>query len=282
MSKLLCSGIGIAFISLIGTAQAQLSPGSKTPTPQSQPTSSTSILLKVTDLPLIKKAVSKFWQTDRSETESQIEIDTSDENKKTKYFISVKTIAQVGRKFRSELTVNKIGETSKTKYTIVSNGINAWIYQPDLRQYAEIGTEDFGREPSASIVGLSSFLFTSISEKERRNLATDILSESSQMISLENLKLLQLRQQQIEGRDLSIYTYGDDDSLELKIIGFVYPQTATLERTEIKFGDREKYEFAEKIVKRNSYVIIGSETFTFSPPKGVKKVNSLQIGPFKF
>jgi outer membrane lipoprotein-sorting protein len=281
MSKILWSGITIAFISSIGTTQAQLPPGSTTPTPES-PASSTSTPLKATDLPSIEKAVGKFWQTDRSETESQIEINSSDEKGKTKDLVSVKTIAQVGRKFRSELTINRVGQTSKTKYTIVSDSKKVWIYRSDLRQYAEIGIEDFGREPSASIVGLSSFLFSSIDEDERRNLIADILGKPSQMISLENLKLLQLRQQQIHRRDLSMYTYGDDDSLELKIIGFVYPQTATLERTEIKFGDREKYEFVEKIVKRNSYVIIGSETFTFSPPKGVKKVNSLQIGPFKF
>jgi hypothetical protein len=282
MTKILWSGIAIALLGSIGTVQAQLPPESTTSTPQSSPPSSTSTPLKATDLPSIGKAVGKFWQTDRAETESQIEIDSNDEKGKTKDIVSVKTIAQVGRKFRSELTINRVGKTSKTKYTIVSDGKKVWIYRPDLRQYAEIDTDDFGREPSASIVGLSSFLFSSIDEEERRNLITDLLGKPSQMISLENLKLVQLRQQQIDRRDLSMYIYGDDDSLELKITGFVYPQTATLERTEIKFGDREKYEFVEKIVNRNSYVIIGSETFTFSPPQGVKKVNSLQIGPFKF
>jgi outer membrane lipoprotein-sorting protein len=281
MSKLLWSGIAIALLGSIGTAQAQLPSGSTTPKPQSQPTSPTSTPLKTTDLPLIKKAVGKFWQTDRAETESQIEIDSSNETEKTKYFISVQTIAQVGRKFRSELTINKVGETSKTKYTIVSDGKNAWIYQPNLSQYAEISTDDFGRDPSAAIVGLSSYFFSSLDEAERQNLTADLSGKPSQMISLENLQLLQLRQQQIDLRDLFIYTYGDEH-IDLKIIGFLDPQTVNLERTEIKFGDLEKYEFSEKIVKRNSQVVINRQTFTFSPPKGVEKVISLQIGPFKF
>jgi hypothetical protein len=38
ISKLLCSGIAIALISSIGTAQAQIPSGFKTPNPQSQPT----------------------------------------------------------------------------------------------------------------------------------------------------------------------------------------------------------------------------------------------------
>jgi outer membrane lipoprotein-sorting protein len=284
MSRLLWSGIAIAFIGLIGTAQAQIPPDSKNPTPQSQPVSPTSTSLKATDLPLLKRAIGKFWQTNTVETESQIEIDSSDEKGKSKYFISVKTIAKVERKFRSELNINRVGQTSKTKYTIVCDGDKAWIYRPDVRQYIEIDSHYFGREPSASIVGLSSFLFTSIDEKERQDLIADISGEDSRMVSIENFKLLQLSQQQIDSRNLSLYTYGDrDDNPDVKLSGFVYPQTAMLERTEIKFRDRDKYtKIVEKIVKRNPEVAIDSRTFIFSPPKGSKKVKSLQVGLFKF
>jgi outer membrane lipoprotein-sorting protein len=281
MSKLLWSGIAIAFIGLIGTAQAQLPPGSKPPTPQSQPTSPTSTSLKATDLPLLTRAIGKFLQTDRAETESLIEIDSYDGKGKTKDFVSVKTIAKLGEKFRSELTINRVGQTSKIKYTIVSDGKKTWIYRPDLRQYAEMSSSDFGREPSAAIIGFSSFIITKITEEQRQKLIIDILGERSQVISLENLKLFQLRQQQIDSRNLSVYA--SSDNTDVKISVFVYPQTAILERTEIKFGSREKpTKIVEKIVKRNSEVTIDSKTFTFSPPKGVKKLKSLQVGSFKF
>ena len=45
---------------------------------------------------------------------------------------------------------------------------------------------------------------------------------------------MQVRQQQIEGRNLSVYTTGDD--ITVKITGFVSTKTAMFERTEIKFG----------------------------------------------
>jgi outer membrane lipoprotein-sorting protein len=281
MSKLLWSGIAIVFISSIGIAQAQLPPGSKPPTPQSQPTSPTSTPLKATDLPLVTRAIGKFLQTDRAETESLIEIDSYDAKGKTKDFVSVKTIAQVGEKFRSELTINRVGQTSKIKYTIVSDGKKAWIYRPDLRQYAEMSSGDFDREPSAVIIGFSSFILTRITEEQRQKLIIDILGERSQVISLENFKPFQLRQQQIDSRNLSVYA--SSDNADVKISVFVYPQTAILEQTEIKFGNREKpTKIVEKIVKRNFKVTINSKTFTFSPPKGVKKVKSLQVGSFKF
>jgi outer membrane lipoprotein-sorting protein len=282
MPKLLWSGIAIALISSIGIAQAQLPPNSKPSTPQSQSTSATFTPLKATDLPLLNRAIGKFWQTDRVETESQMEIDSSDDKGKSKYFVSVKTIAKVGRKIHSELTINKVGQTSKTKYTIVCDGNKTWIYQPDIRQYIEIDTNDFGREPTTSIIGLSSFLFTSIDEEQRQNLITDILGDRGQIISLENFKIMKLGQQQIDSRVLSLYTH-DDRDLEVKISAFVYPQTAILEQTEIKFGGRGKpIKIVEKIIKRNPEVTIDSKTFTFSPPRGVKKVKSIQVGPFKF
>jgi hypothetical protein len=65
MSKLLRSGIAIVLISSIGIAQAQLPPDSKPPTPQSQPTSPASTPIKDTDLPLLTRAIGKFWQTNR-------------------------------------------------------------------------------------------------------------------------------------------------------------------------------------------------------------------------
>jgi outer membrane lipoprotein-sorting protein len=54
------------------------------------------------------------------------------------------------------------------------------------------------------------------------------------------------------------------------------------DRIEFKFVDKQnRTEMVEKIIKRNSQPIITDKTFTFSPPKGVKKVKSLLTEPFK-
>jgi outer membrane lipoprotein-sorting protein len=281
MFKLLLPGIAISLISSSGIAQAQLPPNSKPPTPQAQPTSPTSTPLKAIDLPLLKRAIGKFWQTDRAETESQMEIDSSDEKGKNKYFVSVKTIAQIGRKFRSELTIDRVGQKSKIKYTIVSDGEKVWVYRPDTRQYTETSNSEFYSKPSASIIGLFSITFITLTELQRQELTTDILGEHNRILSLETFKGLQVRQQEIEKQNLSIYTYSDRDS-EVSISGFIKPQTAMFDRIEFKFVDKQnRTEMVEKMIKRSSQPIITDRTFTFSPPKGVKKVRSLPTEPFK-
>jgi outer membrane lipoprotein-sorting protein len=284
MFKLLLSGIAIGLISLTGNTQAQIPPASTTPTPKLQPTSPTSTALKATDLPLLTRAIGKFWQTDSAETESKMEIELSDKKGKTKYFVSVKTIAKVGEKFRSELTVNRVGKTTEIKYIIVSDGKKTWIYRPDLLQYAQIDTNQFYGNPSTSIIGLSSSIFTSLAESQRQGIITDILGENARIFSLENFKEfqvdLQVGQQQIDGRNLFVYKYED---IQSDISSFVNPQTGMFERVEVKFKFGRKQnsiEVVEKIIKRNAQVIITDETFTFSPPRGAKKVKSLEIEPF--
>jgi outer membrane lipoprotein-sorting protein len=281
MLKLLCSGIAISLICLAGNTQAQVPPASTTPTPQSQPASPTFTPIKAADLPLLSRAVGKFWQTDRAETESQMEIDSYDEKGKTKYLVSVKTIAKIGRKFRSEVSIDRVGQKSKIKYTIVSDGIKVWVYRPDTRQYTETTNEEFYSKPSASIIGLFSITFITLKDEERQELIADILGENDRIFSLERLKDLKVGQQQIDNQNLSVYAYSDRDE-DVRIAGFINPRKAMFERIDFKFGDKQKrIEMVEKIIKRNSQPVITDKTFTFPLPKGVKKVKSLPTEPFK-
>jgi outer membrane lipoprotein-sorting protein len=293
MFKLLLSGIAVALISLTGNTQAQIPPASTTPTPKLQPTLTTSTPLKATDLPLLTRAIGKFWQTDRAETESKMEIDLSDEKGKNKIFVFIKTIAKVGQKLRSELTIlhlrgsanDRVGKTAKIKYTIVCDGKKVWIYRPDLRQYAQIDDSNFfyGKPSSSIVVGLFSILFTSLDEARRQELAMDILGENNKIVALDNFKGWQVSQQQINSRNLFVYTFDDSEAFNSKITGVINPQMAMFEQIELKFDNKSRQiKIVETIIKRNSQVAITDKTFTFSPPKGVKKVKSLEIGPFKF
>jgi outer membrane lipoprotein-sorting protein len=280
--KLLYSGIAIAFTtSTICMAQAQIPPSLPTPTPPSQPTSPTFTPLKATDLPLLTRAIGKFWQTERAEIESKMELDLSDEKGKSKTFVSIKSIAKVGRKFRAELTINRVGNAASIKYTVVSDGSKIWIYRPDFRQYAQISTGEFNSNP-AFILGLFTLITISPSESQRQDLITDILGENNKIVvPPEKFRELLVGQQKIDGRNLFVYKYGDSDPTNIS--GFVNPQTAMVERIEFKFEDisdrRKHMEIVETIIKRNPQIAITDKTFTFSP-KGVKKVKSLQIEPF--
>jgi outer membrane lipoprotein-sorting protein len=277
MFKLLISGIAFAFITLAGTTQAQLPPASTTPPPQSQTESPPTESLTTPQVTLLTKAIGKFWQTDRAETKSEMVVTLRERNKDIKVFVSVKTIAKVGYKFRSNITLNKIGEKSKITYTIVSDGNKTWIYRPDRRQYTQISSSDFYENYYVSIIGMSSIVLTSVAESTQQEMIADISSENSKTF-LKQSKEIRVSQQQIDGRNLYVYTYAKDPG---EISGFVHPQTEMVQRIEFKLGDENKNVMvAETIISRNSQVAITDKTFTFSPPKGVKKVKSLRVEPF--
>jgi outer membrane lipoprotein-sorting protein len=279
MSKLL-SGIAIAtlLIGLTGTTQAQVPPASPTPTPQAQPAAP----VTTPDLSLLSKAVGVFWQTDRAETKSQMTIDVAADGTNIKMYAQIETIAQTGNKFVTKLTFVSPGESTKSTYKIISNGKKVWIYRPDRRQYMETTFEKFNDSSDSFWIGTSSFLFTSLNETERRDIVSTLGSDRNILTTLLKGQTgdLQGRKQQLDGEELYNYSYENKKDNWI-FNGLIQPQTGLVKQIEIA-GKTQGMNFsiADKILSRNTQPTISSKTFRFSPPKGVKKVKSLEIDPF--
>jgi outer membrane lipoprotein-sorting protein len=283
MSKLL-SGIAIAslLIGLTGTTQAQVPPASPTPTPQSQPVSPIPSTATTPDLSLLSKAVGVFWQTDRAETKSQMTIDVTTDGANIKMYAEIETIAQTGNKFVTKLTFTSPGESTKSTYKIVSNGKKVWIYRPDRRQYTELTFAKFNDSSDSFWIGTSSFLFTSLNETERRDMISTIGSDRNILSTILKGQTgdLQGRKQEFDGEEVYNYSY-ENKSQNWTFNGLVQPQTALLKQIQIAGKTQGmKFSIADKIISRNTQPTISSKTFRFSPPKGVKKVKSLEIDPF--
>jgi outer membrane lipoprotein-sorting protein len=279
MSKLL-SGIAIAslLIGLTGTTQAQVPPASPTPTPQAQPAAPVS----TPDLNLLSKAVGVFWQTDRAETKSQMTIDVAADGTNIKMYAQIETIAQTGNKFVTKLTFASPGESTKSTYKIISNGKKVWVYRPDRRQYMETTFEKFNDSSDSFWIGTSSFLFTSLNETERRDIVSTLGSDLNILTTLLKGQTgdLQGRKQQLNGEELYNYSYENKKDNWI-FNGLIQPQTGLVKQIEIA-GKTQGMNFSisDKILSRNTQPTISSKTFRFSPPKGVKKVKSLEIDPF--
>jgi outer membrane lipoprotein-sorting protein len=284
MSKLL-SGIAIAslLIGLTGTTQAQVPPASPTPTPQSQPATPVPSTATTPDLSLLSKAVGLFWQTDRAETKSQMTIDLAADGTKIKMYAQIETIAQTGNKFVAKITFTSPLESTKSTYKVISNGKKVWIYSPERRQYAETTFEKFNAGSDSFWIGTSSFLFTSLNETERREIVNTLSSDRNIMSTLLKGQTgdLQGRKQQLDGENLYNYSY-ENKSENWIFNGLVQPETGIIKQIEIA-GKTQGMSFsvADKIISRNIQPKISSKTFKFSPPRGVKKVKSLEIDPFK-
>jgi outer membrane lipoprotein-sorting protein len=279
MSKFF-SGIAIAtlLIGLTGTTQAQVPPASPTPTPQAQPASP----VTTPDLNLLSKAVGLFWQTDRAETKSQMTIDVAADGTNVKMYAQIETIAQTGNKFVTKLTFSSPGESAKSTYKIISNGKKVWVYRADRRQYMETTFAKFNDSSDSFWIGTSSFLFTSLNETERRDIVSTLGSDRNIFTTLLKGQTgdLQGRKQQLDGEELYNYSYENKQDNWI-FNGLIQPQTGLVKQIEIA-GKTQGMNFsiADKIISRNPQPTISSKTFRFSPPKGVKKVKSLEIDPF--
>ncbi|MBD2693714.1 LolA family protein [Anabaena catenula] len=230
------------------------------------------------DIDLLAKTIRDFLQSDRYLTESESLVSARTEGFDVKFNIKTKTIAQSGRKFRSEITFTEQGDKGKSTRLVISDGEQVWIYRPDLKQYAVTSYTDF-RE--SFLIGISSLMFIEFPEDARQPIAQSENSKSTlQEAGLTNLKELQQEQRTVDGEELSIYTYKDSRE-GFTFSGFIQPQTANLKQLEMR-GNSEGLDIVvtEKILARTTAPAIDAQTFTFTPPAGVKKVESLSISPF--
>ncbi|MBD2567852.1 LolA family protein [Anabaena lutea] len=230
------------------------------------------------DLDLLAKTIRDFFQSDRYLTESESLLTAKTNGFDIIFKIKTKTIAQSGKKFRSEITLRQQGESKQINYLVISDGKKVWIYKPDLKQYAVTSYAAFNE---SFFIGLSSLMFVEIPEDAREEIAQ---AENSQSIvqgfGLTNLKELQQEKRTVVGEELSIYTYKNSKD-GLTFSGFIQPQTANLKQLEMR-GNSEGLDImiTEKILARTTAPAIDAQTFTFTPPEGVKKVSSISISPF--
>ncbi len=278
MQKFLVNTIVTTLLgSLSGNTLAQLPPTS-TPTPAtSDPISSTA-----PDLKLLNQAVGLFWQGNRARTESQIVLTIQG---KTAAFNSVtinatvKSIAQTGDLFRSELTISRSGNPTKNIYTIVSNGRDVWLYRPDKGRYSQLKLSEFKSQFYSPLIGLTSIFFVSMSEKDRQKLITDLASNPNyfKLLTAEEIKNIQGITRQVDGKNLYVYYYSNP-KVNTNFVGFVRPDTGKLQQVEfVSDSEFAVVKIVEKIIDRTTTTTVESpdRLFKFSPPQGTKKVDSI-------
>jgi outer membrane lipoprotein-sorting protein len=287
--------VATVMVGLTGTAQAQVptvspsippvqpqpadglpSPIPTNPAPTPTPAPATSSI----DLNLLSKAVRQFWRGNRAQTQSQI-VMTIQTKTPTARLVEInatsKTIAQTGDKFRSQLTVSKVGSPAKLTYTIVGNGKNVWVYNPAKRQYAKYTFSAFKSEYYSTLIGLSSVFFVSIPEDIRKQTIASFQSDSNPLSSLPlaDIKNLQGSNRLVDGQNLYVYSY-ENKAEKLSFSGLVQPETGMLKQIELVSNDeRVDLKITEKILSHTTSNNNTSQAFRFAPPRGAKQVKSV-------
>jgi outer membrane lipoprotein-sorting protein len=246
------------------------------PTPATTPAASN------LDRKLLGKAVSVFWQGNRARTESQIVMTVRPKGRNTNPIqinANVKTIAQTGDRFRSDLTVSRVGSPVKFTYSAICDGKNVWLYRPDKREYSQLKFTDFKPQFHSLLVGLSTIFFVSMVESDRQTIVKAIASGLNPFEAIESKELADLKgsTRQVDDKNFYVYAY-DRQEDKSNISGFVQPDTAILKRIDFANSiDEGDINIVENIISHKAINSNNNRIFKFIPPKGVKKVKNFSV-----
>jgi outer membrane lipoprotein-sorting protein len=277
MSKFLSETIvTVLLLSLTSSVRAQTPTAAPTPaaTPTAAPTAT------APELKLLGKAIAIFWQGNRAQSESQIVMTFQTKGNKgnpVQINANVKTIAQTGDRFRSELTISRSGSPTSISYSIVCDGQTVWMYRPDKRQYSQSTFAQFKPQPYSLLVGLSTVFFVSMPEAGRKAVIADIRAGGDPFKSLTPSQIANFKGsiREVDGQNLRVYAF-DNPAEKSGFSGFIQPETGTLKRVEFVSNTSEvDVKIVEKIVSYTTTTNPNTKSFRFAPPPGVKKVQSV-------
>jgi outer membrane lipoprotein-sorting protein len=271
--------VAVMLVSLSSTVGAQTPTSTPRPTP-TPTTPSVKPTATTPNLKLLTKAIGIFWQGNRAQTDSQIVMTIQRPGKNISPIqinATIKTIAQTDDRFRAELILSRSGSPNKIAYSIVCDGQNVWIYRPDKRQYSQTTFSEFKPQTYSLLVGLSTVFFVSAPESGRKTVVTDIAAgrDPFKSIPAELIANLKTNVRQVDGQNLQAYIL-DNPSSKISFSGLIQPETGVLKQIEFanttETGD---IKIVEKIMTHTTTTNPNKQTFRFSPPPGVKKVQSV-------
>lgn len=235
------------------------------------------------DYKILAKTVANFFTSDTYQTESELQLSGSSAGVTFSSSMQVKTIVKSPKKFRSEITFPPSNGSVGKKYIVVSDGEQVWIYRSDLKQYAVKNYEAFEKSNDDFIIGMSSALYLKIAPSFKgittvlgnKNLA-DVLEE---MLSSRNLAL-KGGVRSIDSKTYHFYEFTQQKE-GFTFNALVEPETVKLEQIQI-LGKSQGMDIAlkEKIIRRIENPTLEADTFSFAPPEGTTKVDSLPIQPY--
>jgi outer membrane lipoprotein-sorting protein len=232
------------------------------------------------DLTLLAKASANFLQSDRVQTESEIQVKATSGSTSVTSTAKATTIAQAPNKFRTELVFADSGNAQKPDSIVISDGKRVWIYRPGLKQYAITSYDKFDQVDDNYWVGMSSLWFLEIPAQVRKSIAQGALSDPKvqQQLGLPTDLAVKGSTETVNGQELYVYEYLDKEGFSIR--AFVDPQTAALQQVVLT-GKSDGFDvvITERILRRVTNPSINASTFQTSPHLGAKQVKTLAIGP---
>lgn len=237
------------------------------------------------ELDLLSKAVTNFFRTQSYETESEMQFNITGNKVNVTYSWDVKTIVKSPNLFRSEIVLPDFETEELKKYIIVSNGQQVWTYAPDRKQYAVNDYSTFDRSNDSILMGVVSSFFVNVLPNIRATMPPELFTEPNisrtfrEMIESSNVPI-KIEMLTVEGKQYYVYELPDPQK-EYTFTLFVTPETASLERVKLSGKMRNMdLVITEKIIRKTENPVTTNDTFKFSPPPEITKVDAIRIQPF--
>ncbi|PSB32179.1 hypothetical protein [Stenomitos frigidus] len=248
--------------------------------PFSLPTQRLSQVGNSPNLSLLAKVIVGFLKGDDYQTQSKMHVNAVIGTSTVTADAQIQTTSQFPNKFRTEISFAKPGEPTQVKTLIVSDGTRVWVYRVDLKQYAVFTYEKFDQLEDSYWIGFATTMFAQTPPEAKAAVAKSTLSDPDllQTMGLE-LNALKGGPRTVESENFYAYEYKDTQQGFL-LSAFVEPESAILKRLQItgKYEDSD-ITMVERLLSRTAIAPVNIKTFTFTPPKGTKKVKTLALGP---
>lgn len=232
------------------------------------------------DLPLLSRVITAFLKSDAYQTQSTMNVNAVIGNTTVTSDAQIQTTAQFPNKFRTEVSFAKPGTKTQIKTLIVSDGKLVWVYRADLKQYAVFPYEKFDQLEDSYWIGFATTMFSQTPPEAKTLVAKDALSDTNLLKDI-GLELGDLKggTRTVDSQTFYAYEYNDAKQGFL-MSAFVEPDSAVLKQLRLagKYQDFD-VSMVERILSRVAIAPVSANTFTFTPPKGTKKVKALALGP---
>jgi outer membrane lipoprotein-sorting protein len=249
------------------------------------------ILDQPIDLILLTKSFNKFFNSKMYQTESELEISSSDADPNNPEdlatYLKINTIAKLPNQFWSEISLLSLDADYQPKITIISDGEKVWKIDHNNNQYLDTNVELFSEELDSLLLFSSQIYllfwqgFYSGNNQMLEQFSQEELTKFMEVgITSMTLEMLLNNQADLRGSlqgEHYVYEYKDQNKdLQFKI--FVDPQTAVVSKIELAAKEETlSLLIRENIASRIPNPSIEKDQFTFKPSSKVKKVDSLSV-----
>ncbi|NJP08644.1 MAG: DUF2092 domain-containing protein [Leptolyngbyaceae cyanobacterium RU_5_1] len=232
------------------------------------------------NLSLLARASAVFVQSDRYQTESEMQIKAVSVHTTVTSSARTTTLVLSPHQFRAEIVFSQSGSATPSKSVVVSDGKQVWMYRPDLKQYKVVPYKAFDDADDNYWIGLSSLWFLEISPEVRKPIAEGALGNPTVLreLGVSDSQLLKGGTQTVDGQAVYTYEFTDKDGFTIGAV--IEPKTAVLKQIRLT-GKSDGYnvDIIERILRRTANPAIAANTFKFTPPADAKEVKTLAIGP---